>query len=125
MRLSARRLLNTNMSLIRLPAITRPPPKVEVYRRVQLARYLIANGPSRIEDMSFDDDGRIVDFGISKAVLEKIVDSGEPFFTSGCLDCNRPFYNEKLSGPIYNYPRPMTTGEIEETKRMLVGYHRG
>jgi len=37
--------------------------------------------------------------------------TGEPFRTSGCPDCNRPFYNERPSGPLYNYPRPLTTEE--------------
>jgi len=32
--------------------------------------------------------------------------------TSGCPNCNRPYYNEKPSGPIYNYPRPLKKEEI-------------
>ena len=35
------------------------PPKLEVYRRVQLARYLIVNGKTRLEDMHFDGEGKI------------------------------------------------------------------
>ena len=96
-----------------------PPPKVGVYRRVQLARYLIVNGLARIEDISHDADGRITDFGISKTSLVTIVESGEPFLTSGCADCNRPFYNEKPSGPIYNYPRPIRQNEIAKIKQQL------
>jgi biotin synthase-related radical SAM superfamily protein len=42
-----------------------------------------------------------------------------PFLTSGCADCNRPFYNEKPSGPIYNYPRKLTTQEIKVVKCQL------
>ena len=31
-------------------------------------------------------------------------DLREFFNTYGCEGCNRPFYNERPSGPIYNYP---------------------
>jgi biotin synthase-related radical SAM superfamily protein len=36
--------------------------------------------------------------------LARVVESGEPFKTSGCPDCNRPFYNESPGETIYNYP---------------------
>jgi len=94
-------------------------PKVCVYRRVQTARYLIANGMARSEDMSFDAEGRIIDFGVTRTLLIRIIESGEPFLTSGCPDCNRPFYNEKPRGPIYNYPRSLTENEVAQTKKEL------
>ena len=96
-----------------------PQPELDVYRRVQVARYLIVNGLARFEDMRFDGEGRIVDFGVSKPVLFNVVCSGKPFFTSGCPDCNRPFYNEKPSGPIYNYPRKVKEQEISVIKQQL------
>jgi biotin synthase len=94
-------------------------PQVEVYRRVQLARYLIVNELGRFEDMVFDPAGQIVDFGVGKEVLVHALEAGKPFLTAGCDDCNRPFYNEKPSGPIYNYPRNLTAKEIAETKKLL------
>jgi lipoyl synthase len=94
-------------------------PRIEVYRRIQLARHLIVNGLARIEGMHFDVNGRIVDFGLSKPKLVDIVETGKPFLTSGCPDCNRPFYNEKPSGPIYNYPRSLRPEEITKVKREL------
>ncbi len=97
-------------------------PQLEVYRRVQLARYLIVNAQGRLEDMTFSPAGQIVDFGVGKDVLAHAVDAGKPFLTSGCSDCNRPFYNEKPSGPIYNYPRNLTNQEIVETKHQLEPY---
>jgi biotin synthase-related radical SAM superfamily protein len=42
-----------------------------------------------------------------------------PFQTSGCPDCNRPFYNEKPSGPFYNYPRKLEIKEIEKISKEL------
>ena len=64
-----------------------------------MARYLINKGISRYENMKFDDKGRIIDFGISKEVYNKVVESGLPFMTSGCASknregaCNSPFLN--------------------------------
>jgi len=97
----------------------KPQPLIEVYRRVQLARYLIVNGRARSEDMRFDGAGCLTDYGVEKETLKWIVETGKPFLTSGCPDCNRPFYNEKPSGPIYNYPRNIRLEEIEAIKRQL------
>ncbi len=36
----------------------------------------------------------------------------DAFRTSGCDNCNRPFYNESPAGPIYNYPRQLTDEEF-------------
>jgi biotin synthase len=95
------------------------PPKLDSYRRIQLARYIIVNGKAKSSDMNFDNEGRITSFGVPKEVLESMVESGLPFRTSGCLDCNRPFYNEKPSGPIYNYPKQPSQVEIKEIRTQL------
>jgi biotin synthase len=95
------------------------PPALESYRRVQLARYLIVEGLAQADGMRFDGEDKIVSFGLAKEALEEAVKSGEPFRTSGCRDCNRPFYNEKPSGPVYNYPRKISQEEIEEIGRLL------
>jgi len=97
-----------------------PQPSVPAYRRVQLARHLIFHGIARYEDVRFDVRGCISDFGVDKEVLMRIVQTGEPFLTSGCPNCNRPYYNEKPSGPIYNYPRPITKKETGQILQELV-----
>jgi len=97
-------------------------PKVESYRRIQLARYLIASGTARYENMRFEVDGRTADFSVEKETLKRIVETGQPFLTSGCPDCNRPFYNEKPSGPIYNYPRSIRPKEIATIKQQLLKF---
>jgi biotin synthase len=94
-------------------------PQVDSYRRVQLARYLIVNGIACYDDFCFDAKGRITGFGVEKKLLEQITNTGMPFVTSGCPHCNRPFYNEKPSGPIYNYPRSINADEIAEIKKQL------
>ena len=95
------------------------PPKVESYRRVQLAMYLIVKGKARIDDMQFDVEGKITGFGLANEALETVVDGGLPFRTSGYPDCNRPFYNEKPSGPLYNYPENPSREDIEKIKKQL------
>ncbi|MEM3731791.1 MAG: radical SAM protein [Candidatus Bathyarchaeia archaeon] len=96
-----------------------PQPKIESYRRIQLARYLIVHGFVRYKDMRFNSSGCLINFGINKQKLVEIVKTGEPFLTSGCPNCNRPYYNEKPSGPIYNYPRKISGEELIEIGRQL------
>jgi len=94
-------------------------PQVQKYRRIQIARYSIFNGIARCEDMLFNGEDCISDFGVKKKVLMQIVKTGTPFLTSGCPNCNRPYYNEKPSGPIYNYPRNISQRELSEIKRQI------
>jgi len=96
-----------------------PQPPVPAYRRVQLARHLIFHGITRCEDMGFDGKGCINGFGVDKEVLAEIIQTGNPFLTSGCPNCNRPYYNEKPSGPIYNYPRLLTKKEATQILQEL------
>jgi len=87
-------------------------PPIQQYRRIQIARHLIVNGIARYEDMCFDKEGCISDFGVDEQTLLQITQTSEPFLTSGCPNCNRPYYNEKPSGPIYNYPKDLTKKEF-------------
>jgi len=96
-----------------------PQPSITSYRRVQLARYLLVHGKTRYENMKFDGGGRIVDLGVSRQLLREAVASGSPFQTSGCPGCNRPYYNERPGGLIYNYPRPLTPNELMEAEKEL------
>ena len=101
------------------PLAKKPQPDVANYRRIQLARYLITKGLSEANRMKFE-SGKIVDFGVSQEELCTAVNSGEPFRTSGCPGCNRPFYNESPRGPIYNYPRKPTSKEIAVIQGQLL-----
>ncbi len=80
------------------------PPSKEAYRRLQLARYLIFNENISLNYFLFDEKERIKNILIPTAEIKRIIRSSIPFLTSGCPGCNRPYYNEKVSGPIYNYP---------------------
>jgi biotin synthase-related radical SAM superfamily protein len=85
-----------------------PQPPVPKYRRVQLARHLIFRRLTAYGKMHFTEEDCVSDFGVDKEILIKIIQTGAPFLTSGCPNCNRPYYNEKPSGPIYNYPSSLT-----------------
>jgi biotin synthase len=80
---------------------------------MQAARWLIAHSLSRLEEMQFDAEKRLAHPGTPLPA------TGEPFQTSGCPDCNRPFYNEKPGGPLYNYPRPLTISERSRAVREM------
>ena len=96
-----------------------PPPNIEKYRRIQIAHYLIINKISNFSKMEFNNNEEIIDFGIEKEELMKIIHTGKPFLTTGCPNCNRPYYNENPRGPIYNYPRKIEEKEIYEIMKQL------
>jgi len=96
-----------------------PQPPIKAYRRVQLARYLMIHEKTRYQNMKFDDKERIVDYGVSKTELQEAISEGSPFQTSGCPECNRPYYNERPSGPMYNFPRQPLPSEISQIKEQL------
>ncbi|WP_078060333.1 radical SAM protein [Desulfotomaculum copahuensis] len=97
----------------------RAQPAPDSYRRIQAAHYLLRTGRVRPEQLSFR-GGRLIDFGLPAGELAAELASGEAFRTSGCPDCNRPFYNERPGGVIYNYPRPLTPDEAERENAMLL-----
>jgi biotin synthase-related radical SAM superfamily protein len=87
------------------------PPLLGTYRRMQAARYLIVHDLARAEQFTFE-DGRFAAFNVPH--LRELLAGGVAFQTSGCPDCNRPFYNERPGGVMYNYPRPLTPTEVEQ-----------
>lgn len=103
------------------PLADRPPPPLTQYRRMQAARWLIVRRGARGDDFAFDSNGVLS--GIlrpgwpellagSPAMDGAPANDGEAFRTSGCPDCNRPFYNERPGGTMYNYARPLTAVEV-------------
>ncbi|MCD6267570.1 MAG: radical SAM protein [Thermotogaceae bacterium] len=73
-----------------------PLPSVSKYRRIQMARYYIYKGIVRYEDMRFDENGNIKDFGTDAPVPLSA------FLPGGCPHCTRPFYTERPSRIHYN-----------------------
>ncbi|KDR95570.1 biotin synthase [Peptoclostridium litorale DSM 5388] len=92
------------------------PPDIGAYRRVQMANYLLKYGFASIEDFKFE-NGRLVKIDIEKTSLSDAISSGKCFETAGCKGCNRPYYNERPGGVMYNYPRPLSPEEISDCMR--------
>jgi len=88
------------------------PPTLLRYRRIQFLRYLLSK---RVNfEPEFDDVGALAAIASPKSneaiggdfynsVLEAL-QNPTIFMTSGCPNCNRPYYNETPAGPIFNYP---------------------
>ncbi|RLI87822.1 MAG: radical SAM protein [Candidatus Altiarchaeales archaeon] len=98
--------------------LQRDAPEIGHYRRIQIAHYLIEKGLSSFNKMKFE-HGKIVDFGVDQKILDKAINSGEPFLTKGCPNCNRPYSTEAPGGLIYNYPRTLTDDEIGVVRSQL------
>lgn len=84
------------------------PPDRGSYRRLQIASELLRQGLSK--KVVVCDDQRIISFQVSD-LRERLAD-GRAFLTSGCKDCNRPYYNEKPREILYNYHRPLSKEEL-------------
>jgi len=84
------------------------PPELSRYRRIQLARHLIFEKGAAPANFVFSggDLSEVVGIG----GIAELADSEEPFRTTGCPDCNRPFYNERARGPLYNLPSLRAVG---------------
>jgi len=104
-----------------LPATPR-----EQWRRVQLGRYLIDYKGVRVDDMTFDDSGRVTGFGIPQSELETVVGEGIAFRTSGCPGkfrddvsaCDRP-YGDSPPSNIASYPFQPNKTDLRKIRRQL------
>ncbi len=98
------------------------PPSLGRYRRIQLARWMINEGLGSVSQMTFDEKGRLTDFGMD---IKPLIRIREPFMTSGCpgrdgkVACNRPYGNERPSGPIRNFPFMPEKEDIDEIRKQL------
>lgn len=101
-------------ALTPVPGVRRsvPPPDLAAWRRVQVFRYLRGLGVVAVADCRFR-NGTLISLPLSAEALCERVRDGEAFRTAGCPDCNRPYYNERPGGVMYNFPRPLTPREAE------------
>ena len=104
-----------------LPATPR-----DQWRRVQLARYLIDYAGVRVEQMSFDDAGRVTGYGLPDVEVEDVVSQGIAFRTSGCPGrfrddlsaCDRP-YGDSPPSNIASFPFQPTRKDLQKVRRQL------
>lgn len=90
--------------------LTQPP--LGYYRRMQVARWLIVNHHARATHFTYLDNGTLT--GIRMVGWQDRVSDGRAFHTAGCPACNRPFYNERPGGTIYNYAQPPAPEEAAQ-----------
>jgi biotin synthase len=107
------------------PMEKRKAPALVAYRRLQLARHIIIERGGGREAFEFDDMGRIKRFLILKSEFESMISDAEAFMTSGCSGCNRPYFNERVSGPIFNFPRKPKEEEISRIRGEMLGAVEG
>jgi len=93
------------------PLADRLQPPLGQYRRMQAARWLIVHRGAGMADFVFDERDALIDVRLT-AWRQSLAD-GEAFRTSGCPGCNRPFYNERPGGTMYNYARSLTMDEAQ------------
>jgi biotin synthase len=104
------------------------PPSIGQYRRIQLARFLIDTGKVNLKEFKFDSQGRIKHFGLSQSEIEKLIEEGTPFITSGCpgedgqVACTRPYGNSPPGESVRNFPFPLEKEDIERVKREIASY---
>ncbi len=98
-----------------------PAPDLGRYRAIQLARALIIGGHADIDDMVFVHD-RLKAIHADPETVERLLSLGAPFRTSGCPSCNRPNYNERPGGAMYNFAAPLTQAEKTQARHELATY---
>ncbi len=102
------------------------------WRRVQLGRFIIDYAGGHVDDMRFNEQGQIVDFGLDERELEDLINSGKPFQTSGCPGksdeevsaCNRP-YGDSSPTDIRSFPFALNSTDVEFVKRQMAGEEVG
>jgi biotin synthase-related radical SAM superfamily protein len=101
------------------------------WRRVQLARYIIDYAGGHFDNMKFNSEGQVVDYGMPQAEVEALIDSGRPFQTSGCPGkeddisaCNRP-YGDSSPTNIRSFPFALNDTDVKFVRRQMAGEEVG
>jgi len=116
--------------LPRTPMENREPPEMGRYRAIQLASFLMSVKGLMMDSFIFDGNGRLIGFDREKVTREILYEissdgglfQGVCFRTSGCSGCTRPYYNERPGQIPYNYPRSLSSLEIEQARSVLMEY---
>lgn len=102
---------------------TKNPPNIAYYRKLQLVAYLIK--ADKLKNFEFVEGSFVwpedIRHEINLDIANKNFKYKDAFRTSGCAGCNRPYYNERPGGVMYNYPRPLTDEEYIEAIGLALG----
>jgi biotin synthase len=88
------------------PLEDRQPPDLKDYREIQTSLALIRKNNDW--NISYS-DGKITSLGDFKPFVRP-----SDYQNPGCKGCNRPYYNEKPGGVMYNHPNPPDIEQILE-----------
>jgi len=98
------------------------PPDLGRYRTLQLARSIVFDS-GLTEGFGFDESDKLTEVPVKEEGLK--LEPSLIFMTRGCPDCNRPYYNERPRGPLFNYPSPLSEEESREAMMQAIGYILG
>lgn len=91
-------------------------PSYIKYRKIQIITFLLQNQLISFDKLKFNRENLV----LTKEIIEKAYPFFDKIFkTSGCPDCNRPYYNESPRIVPYNYPRNLTKEEMEDIKNLI------
>ncbi|TET46363.1 radical SAM protein [candidate division TA06 bacterium] len=103
-------------------------PPAGQFRRMQFVRFLVDECFSTEGEFVYDENDRVVAFGLNEDELNLLTDLGTPFMTSGCPDekgevaCNRP-YGDSMPGPdIRSFPFWPKKEDVEKIRTELETY---
>ncbi len=88
-------------------------PSLDRYRKIQLMKYLCKQYENGYQ-VKFEDD-MISEFQIDSEIYKHLMEKGDPFNTSGCTSCTRPYYNDSpAEKEAYNYFVKLTPKKYKE-----------
>lgn len=109
------------------------PPPLSRYRKIQILRQLLS---VRVNfEPRFNENGSLEGINVSskekfdkqeiskdKVLIREILNDPATFITSGCPNCNRPYYNESPGGPIFNYPFKPDDSVLNDIREAFIAY---
>ena len=102
-----------------------PRPSLGRWRRVQLAKHLIATEGYGLGQFAFDDCGGLARLRAERDAIDRAVTEGVAFMTNGCPGesgepgCTRPYGSYRPSEPFRDYPFPPEASDLEEIRGQL------
>ncbi|MFZ5435025.1 MAG: radical SAM protein [Bacillota bacterium] len=93
-------------------------PELSAYRVAQAMFYLITRGYAHATEFQYSPAGSLRMFHRPWNETKMLIPP-RAFETTGCPDCNRPYYNERPGDVPYNYPRPLSECEYRQALALV------
>jgi len=98
---------------------SRVQPPILQYRKMQLGRELLVNRGKKLTSFTFSPTGVLQSFNLTSNEIRDIFQNGSAFQTRGCPHCNRPYYDSRPGGTIYNYAANLSNQHKAEIQKLL------